>query len=101
MADLFGLDFGTTNTLASQVAVSDDAPELIDYLDGDAPHPSVVAFYGDRVLVGREAYASLETAASGWSATTRCVRPSHTSDPVSVSRRGGSRAPHASSPRTL
>jgi molecular chaperone DnaK len=66
VADVFGLDFGTTSTLASRIVVRDGAPAVIDYPDeSGAPHPSVVAYPGDRVLVGREAYALLDRADSG------------------------------------
>ena len=66
MADIFGLDFGTTNTLASRIVVREGVARPIDYTDEtDAPHPSVVAYQGDRVFAGREAYALLDRADSG------------------------------------
>lgn len=66
MADLFGLDFGTTTTLAARVVAPDGTARVIDYPDTTgAPHPSVVAFQGDRVLVGRGAYELLDRADTG------------------------------------
>jgi molecular chaperone DnaK (HSP70) len=66
MADIFGLDFGTTNSLASRVILQAGSPVLRDYVDveGD-PHPSVVAYVGDRVIAGREAYDLLDRDSAG------------------------------------
>ena len=56
MAEVFGIDFGTTNSLACYIA--DDAP--IDFVEEGRPHPSVVLYRGGDVVVGREARGQLE-----------------------------------------
>ncbi len=62
MAEIFGLDFGTTNTLAARVA-GDQAITFVD--DELRPHPSVVLYRGEETLVGREAKAQLDSAGAG------------------------------------
>lgn len=56
MAELiFGVDFGTTNSLASYVdPVSDRVVNLVNLSDR-RPHPSVVWYRGGSVVVGRDA----------------------------------------------
>lgn len=58
MAEIVGLDFGTTNSLVSFV-LGDRATALTDKANGDLPHPSVVWFHGTEVVVGRRAKAQL------------------------------------------
>jgi molecular chaperone DnaK len=53
---IVGFDFGTTNSLVS-VKVGD---RVIDVLDEGRPHPSVVRYEGEEVIVGREARDALE-----------------------------------------
>lgn len=66
MAEVFGLDFGTTNSLAARVRQSGTREEADAYYDvTGAPYPSVVAFRGDDPLVGREAYDLLERTGTG------------------------------------
>ncbi len=62
MAEIFGLDFGTTNSLASVVA-DGRAIALTDY-DG-RPYPSVVLYRGDEKIVGRRAKDQLDVAGVG------------------------------------
>ena len=57
MAEIVGLDFGTTNSLVSFV-LGDRATALTDKANGDLPHPSVVWFHGTEVVVGRRAGAA-------------------------------------------
>lgn len=57
-----GFDFGTTNSLVS-VVVGD---RVIDVLDEEGrPHPSVVRYEGEEVIVGREARHALEEVGLG------------------------------------
>ncbi|MEV0561567.1 Hsp70 family protein [Dactylosporangium sp. NPDC050588] len=59
---IVGFDFGTTNSLVS-VVVGD---RVIDVLDEEGmPHPSVVRYEGEEVIVGREARHALEEAGVG------------------------------------
>src|SRR5688500_11727165 len=58
----FGLDFGTTNSLAA-VVEGGRARALVD--KDDRPHPSVVWYHGSQHIVGREAKAQLERHAVG------------------------------------
>ena len=54
MSDLvFGLDFGTTNSLAALV-VRNQVQALTNEADGK-PHPSVVWYRGSDIVVGRDA----------------------------------------------
>ena len=57
-----GFDFGTTNSLIS-VIVGDRAIDVTD--DDDLPFPSVVRYEGERIILGREAKESLDTAGVG------------------------------------
>ena len=59
----FGIDFGTTNSLAS-VVVRDRALPLTDVATG-RPHPSVVWYRGSEIVVGREAKQYLDITAEG------------------------------------
>ena len=64
MSDLvFGLDFGTTNSLAALV-VGDEVVALTNEVD-DKPHPSVVWYRGDEVIVGRKAREHIESLEGG------------------------------------
>ena len=59
MAIVFGLDFGTTNTLVSYITEIDE--NVIHYVDRDknAPHPSMVLYKGSTVIVGNEAKSQI------------------------------------------
>lgn len=63
MAKIFGLDFGTTNSLASLV-IND---RLLSFVNADdkLPHPSVVLYHGDEVIVGRRAKQEMESTGTG------------------------------------
>ncbi len=57
MAEIFGLDFGTTNSLAATVG----GGRAIAYSDEEGrPHPSVVLYRGEEVVVGRRAKDQLD-----------------------------------------
>jgi molecular chaperone DnaK len=56
---LFGIDFGTTNSLAALV-VGDEVRSLVDERD-NRPHPSVVWYRGTEVIVGRDARKHLDS----------------------------------------
>jgi molecular chaperone DnaK len=59
---IVGFDFGTTNSLIS-VVVGD---RVIDVFDEEGrPHPSVVRYEGEAVIVGREARQALEEVGIG------------------------------------
>jgi actin-like ATPase involved in cell morphogenesis len=60
---IYGLDFGTTNSLAS-IVVDGEILSLVNKTD-ELPHPSVVQYHGDEVIVGREAKNALETTEVG------------------------------------
>src|SRR5207245_3970715 len=56
----YGIDFGTTNSV---VAMCDGTTERVRaYTDrsNNLPHPSVVWYRGDQVVVGREAKTNLK-----------------------------------------
>lgn len=59
MAKIYGLDFGTTNSLAS-IVVEEKMLSLVNE-DDQLPHPSVVRYHGDEVVVGREAKNAIES----------------------------------------
>jgi molecular chaperone DnaK (HSP70) len=57
-----GFDFGTTNSLVSIVS----GDRVVDVLDEEGrPHPSVVRYEGEEVIVGREARHALEEVGLG------------------------------------
>jgi len=56
---LFGIDFGTTNSLAALV-VGNEVRSLVNEQD-NRPHPSVVWYRGTDAIVGREARNHLDT----------------------------------------
>lgn len=59
---IVGFDFGTTNTLISVVV----GERVIDVFDEEGlPHPSVVRYEGEEVIVGREARQALEEVGLG------------------------------------
>jgi molecular chaperone DnaK (HSP70) len=58
MAEIFGLDHGTTNTLAAVHYAGEAQPN--PFLDGGRPHPSVVRYHGSQVIVGRQARDQLD-----------------------------------------
>ena len=51
MSKIAGFDFGTTNSVMS-VVVGDSC---ITLLDDQMPHPSVVCYQGNHIIVGRKA----------------------------------------------
>lgn len=53
MAAIFGLDFGTTNSIAAVIRANKALP-LLDR-ETNRPHPSAIWFQGDSAVVGREA----------------------------------------------
>jgi molecular chaperone DnaK (HSP70) len=57
MAEIVGLDFGTTNSLVAKIV--GDRPLVLTDETTDLPHPSVVWYHGSEVVVGREAKAQL------------------------------------------
>ncbi len=59
---VFGLDFGTTNSLAAYVE-GDEAVPLLDL--EQRPHPSVVWYHGTECVVGRAAKVQLSERAVG------------------------------------
>ena len=62
MAEVFGLDFGTTNSLAATVA----ADRAIAYSDDEGrSHPSVVVYRGEETVVGRRAKDELDVVGAG------------------------------------
>src|SRR4051812_24530139 len=62
MAEVFGLDFGTTNSLAVTVAAG---RTLIFGDEAGRPHPSVVLYHGDEAIAGRRAKDQLSVAGPG------------------------------------
>ena len=67
MAEIVGIDFGTTNSLVS-FALGERVQPLTDKANGDRPHPSVVWYHGNEVIVGRRAKAQLGEDESGLTA---------------------------------
>lgn len=61
MANAIGFDFGTTNSVISIIVGN----RCIPLLDGGLPHPSVVCYQGDQVIVGRKAKERLDNAGIG------------------------------------
>src|SRR3954470_24287610 len=55
----YGIDFGTTNSVASAVSATDAS--AYPYLDTGFPHPSFVWYSADGVRVGREAKQNYNT----------------------------------------
>ncbi len=60
---IFGIDFGTTNSLAALV-VGDRVSSLVDQATG-RPHPSVIWYRGGDVVVGREARENMDLTEGG------------------------------------
>jgi molecular chaperone DnaK len=60
---VFGLDFGTTNSLAA-IVLGNRALSLVDQVTG-RPHPSVIWYRGGDVVVGREARENMDLTESG------------------------------------
>ena len=60
---IFGIDFGTTNSLAA-VAVGGRALALVDQVFR-RPHPSVIWYRGSDIVVGREARDNMDITESG------------------------------------
>jgi actin-like ATPase involved in cell morphogenesis len=58
---IFGIDFGTTNSLAALVI----GDEVRAFTEDGKPHPSVVWYRGTDVIVGREARRHLESTEGG------------------------------------
>ncbi|TWA85146.1 molecular chaperone DnaK (HSP70) [Azospirillum brasilense] len=63
MAQVFGLDFGTTNSLAA-IVLNDSVSVLTDR-ETDRPHPSAVWYHGAEVVAGRRAKDQLTEIATG------------------------------------
>ena len=59
----FGIDFGTTNTLAA-VCLGGRALALVDQ-NSLRPHPSVIWYRGSDIVVGREARRNMDITVSG------------------------------------
>lgn len=58
----YGFDFGTTNSLISVI----EGNKCISFTDDHAlPHPSVICYDGDNVIVGRKARERLASAGLG------------------------------------
>ena len=74
MAVIFGLDFGTTNTLVSYITELEE--KVIHYTDRDrlTPHPSIVLYKGSTVVVGHE--AKLQANKDEYDANSRNFVPS-------------------------
>ena len=62
-ATVFGIDFGTTNSLAAMI-VGDRALSLVDQVK-NRPHPSVIWYRGGDVVVGRDARQSMDITETG------------------------------------
>ena len=62
-ASSFGIDFGTTNSLAS-VVVGNKIQSLVDQ-GSNGPHPSVIWYRGSDVVVGRAAYENMDLSETG------------------------------------
>ena len=61
---IYGFDFGTTNSLIS-VVEGDRCIAYVDEEHGGLPHPSVVCYDGDEVIVGHDAKGRLSTSGLG------------------------------------
>lgn len=61
MSQVVGFDFGTTNSVMSVVVGN----RCISLLDDKMPHPSVVCYQGNQVIVGRKAKERLGSADRG------------------------------------
>lgn len=77
---IFGIDFGTTNSLVA-VAVGSRALPLLDQRTG-RPHPSVIWYRGSDVVVGREARQNMDITETG-------VHPGFVRSPKMSLRREG------------
>jgi molecular chaperone DnaK len=82
-----GFDFGTTNSLVSVVS----GDRVIDLLgEGNLPHPSVVRYEGESVIVGHEAREALDSAGLGVHGNTvrspKVYLGDHTIDVAGVDR---------------
>jgi molecular chaperone DnaK len=76
---VFGIDFGTTNSLAALVT-GDRCRMLLD--EKNRPHPSVVWYRGSEVVVGREAKENMDLTESG-------APPGFVRSPKTLLRRDG------------
>lgn len=61
---IYGFDFGTTNSLIS-VVEGDRCIAYVDEDNGGSPHPSVVCYDGDEVVVGHDAKGRLSSSGLG------------------------------------
>lgn len=59
MATIFGLDFGTTNSVATIIGRNGSEALVLSNLEDSRPHPSVVWYNGATAVVGRKAKAQL------------------------------------------
>lgn len=73
---IFGLDFGTTNSLLSVIGQDGHPIHFTDEID--RPHPSVVWYRGGEVIVGRKARQNLDAGAEAITSSL-CARPSGSS----------------------
>lgn len=78
--ETFGIDFGTTNSLAALV----DRDRALALVDGktERPHPSVVWYRGTEVVVGRQAREQMDLTEGG-------AQPGFVRSPKSALRRDG------------
>ncbi len=63
MATIYGLDFGTTNSLAS-IVLGGKVISFVEEAD-QLPHPSVIQYRGSETIVGREAKQAMDSTGSG------------------------------------
>ena len=64
MNTVFGIDFGTTNSLAATIGLDGRAVSLVDR-DTDRPHPSVIWYRGSDVVVGAKARQNMDLTEAG------------------------------------
>ena len=55
MKTRYGIDFGTTNSVASYIEGKGADAQALNFLYDDLPHPSVVWYKGTEIIVGKEA----------------------------------------------
>lgn len=80
-----GIDLGTTNSAVA--AVVDGRPKILVNIAGESTTPSVVAFTGDKILVGAEAVE--QESAQTRNPKPRTPKPATRKDPPSSSPASG------------
>jgi len=69
MAGRYGIDFGTTNSVASVIlhlgSTGQEKVAVLTNRDDQRPHPSVIWYHGTEVIVGRKAKQSLGDRVTG------------------------------------